>query len=240
MIIKKIFMNEKDGEGEIHRDFLKFGRGEYKKKYQIQAKKQGDRIVIRTGNEFANYFVRKCLEKSSGDIEMSGVVVSTFDLAKDAPFPVERTKNFMGVRQLVVNSKVNPQKLIEFMKKYPSVFYALSFSTPDFELKIKPKAPKSAKPSTKNAEEGEDEIKVDFCVLKTGDKDLIKEFFFDIPDFKEVSISHTLKIQEIQYPKDFAKMKPEEVREKSVRRGVVVREMDVDGKKQVKEAKFEA
>jgi len=242
MIIKKIFLNEKDGEGEIHREFLKFGKGNYKRKYQIQAKKQGEITIIKTSNEFANYFVKKCLEKVKGDIDATGVVVSTFDLKNDAPFPIERTKNFMGIRQLVISSKLNPQKVLEFMKKYPAVFFALSFKTGDFELKIKPKAPKSAKPSTKSPVEGEEEeVKVDFCTLKTQDKELLSEFFFDIPSFdKEVSISHTLKIQEIQYPKDFAKMKPEEVREKSIRKGVVVREMNVDGKKQTKEAGFEA
>jgi hypothetical protein len=237
MIIKNIFEGKFDEE--VHRDFLKFGRGEYKNKYQTQAKKQGELTIIKTGNEFANYFVRKCLEKVKGDIDITGVVVSTFDLKTDAPFPIERTKNFMGIRQLVINSKLNPQKVLEFMKKYPAVFFALSFKTGDFELKIKPKAPKSAKPSTKAVEEGE-EVKVDFCTLKTQDKELIKEFFFDIPNFKEVSISHILKIQEITYPKDFKTMRPEEVREKSKRKGVLVREIEVDGKKEKKEAKFEA
>jgi len=239
MIIKNIFSG-KMGE-DIHREFLKFGKGEYRGKYQIQAKKQGEQTLIKTGNEFANYFVQRCLEKVRGEIDVTGVVVSTFDLKNDAPFPIERTKNFMGIRQLVINSKLNPQKVLDFMKKYPTVFFALSFKTGDFELKIKPKAPKSAKPSTKSPVEGEEEeIKVNFCTLKTQDKELLGEFFFDIPNFKEVSISHTLKIQEIKYPKDFAKMKPEEVREKSVRKGILVREMDVDGKKERKEAGFEA
>jgi hypothetical protein len=239
MIIKNIFSG-KMGE-DVHREFLKFGKGEYKRKYQIQAKKQGEITIIKTSNEFANYFVRKCLEKVHEDIDATGVVVSTFDLKNDAPFPIERTKNFMGIRQLVINSKLNPHKVLEFMKRYPTVFFALSFKTEDFELKIKPKAPKSAKPSTKSPVEGEEEeIKVDFCILKTQDKDLLSEFFFDIPSFKEVSITHTLKIQEIKYPKDFAKMKPEEVREKSVRKGILIREMNVDGRKERKEAGFEA
>jgi hypothetical protein len=44
------------------------------------------------------------------------------------------------------------------MEKHRGLFCS-DFSLPDYELKIKPKAPKSAKPSTS----GEKEAKADFC-----------------------------------------------------------------------------
>jgi len=60
----------------------------------------------------------------------------------------------------------------------------------------------------------------------------------DVGDFKEVKISHDFIINDIDIPKnekDFVKM-----RENAIRKGKVVRKMDIDGKKQEKEAEFEA
>jgi hypothetical protein len=231
MIIKKIFEGKYDEE--VHSDFLKFGRGEYKDKYLIQGKKQGEKWSIKTGYEYANTLVRLCLPKEK--VKVSGVIVATFDVSKEMKFPVERVKNFMGIRQAVINTEVEPKEILELMDKYPRVFFALSFSTPACELKIKAKAPKSAKPSTKEAE-SDDDLKIDFCSLKTTDKEIVKELFFDITDFKEILIKHILKINEIIYPKN--EKDPVKVRELSKRKGVLVRKMTVDGLPSTKEHEF--
>ena len=76
--------------------------------------------------------------------------------------------------------------------------------------------------------------------MKTTDANFIKEMFFDCPEFKEISIKHTLKITDMIYPKDFAKMKPEEVRAVSKRKGILFREVITDGKSEVKQVNFEA
>jgi hypothetical protein len=232
MIIKKIF--EKKFDDEVHGDFLKFGKGEFKDKYLIECKKQKDKLVVKTGPEFANYFVKKGLEKANGKISVSGVIVSTLQM--DIPIS-KGIKQFMGVKQYQVSGEIEPKQVLELMQKYPRAFFALTFNLPDYELKIKPKAPKSAKPSTS----GDKEPKAEFCSLKTSDKNFEKEFLFDVnQDFKEISIKHTLKITDMMYPKEFAKMKPEEVRAQSKRRGVLVRNLEIDGKVETKEANFEA
>ena len=165
-------------------------------------------------------------------------MVSTFDIKKDIKFEISKQKQFMGVKQVGIDSEVLATDIIDLMNKYPRVFFALSFSTPDFELKIKAKAPKSAKPSTKTPDGGK---KADFCSLKTTDRDILGELFFDLQNFqnfKEIKIRHTLKIQDIIYPK--GEKDPIQVREKSKRKGILVRSIDIDGNKQVKEASFEA
>ena len=58
MIIKKIFSKKFDDE--IHSDFLKFGRGEFKDRYLIDVKKQSSGWSIKTSSEFTNFFVKKC------------------------------------------------------------------------------------------------------------------------------------------------------------------------------------
>jgi hypothetical protein len=231
MIIKNIFDGKFDAE--VHSDFLKFGKGEFKDKYLVEAKKVKDRWNIKTGAEFANYLVRNGLEKNPGKINVTGVIVSTMPL--DIPFSSGK-KQFMGVKQFQVSGEVDAKEILDLMNKYPRVFFALSFILPDYELKIKAKAPKSAKPSTKT----DKEAKAEFCSLKTSDSNFVKDMFFDFPTFQEISIRHTLKISDMIYPKDFTKMKPEEVREQSKRKGILVRNILIDGKNEVREAKFEA
>jgi len=230
MTIKKIFSGVFDEE--VHSDFLKFGKGEFKDKYLIDGKKQADKWVIKTGPEFANYLVRLCLEKAKGKVKITGVIVSTLkmdiSISKDL-------KQFMGIKQYKVDTEVEASTVLDLMKQFPRAFFALSFILPDFELKIKPKAPKSAKPST-----SEKEPKAEFCSLKTTDEKVVKELFFDVSFIKEVAIKHLVKIDQIVYPKDFAKMKPEDVREQSKRKGAIVRQITADGKVEIKEAKFEA
>lgn len=239
MTIKKVF----DGifDDEVHSDFLKFGRGEYKNRFMIEGKTQKDIWSIKTSAEFANFFVRKCLEKVSGKIAVKGVIVCTFDLRAECTFDIKKVGNFQGIRKVEIDTEIDPKEILALMKKFPRVFFALTFKTDKFDLKIKPKAPKSGKPG-KATEEGEGEgPKVDFCSLKTADKDLLNELFFGVGlGWKEIRISHTLKINEIIYPKDLKTLKPEQVREQSKRKGIIVRIIEADGKKSVKEANFEA
>jgi len=231
MTIKKIF--NKIFDEEVHSDFLKFGKGEFKDKYLIEAKRVKDRWNIKTGAELANHLVKMGLEKASGKIKVTGVIVSTMKMDISISNGI---KQFMGIKQYKIDSELEASQILEIMGKYPRAFFALSFVLPDYELKIKAKAPKSAKPSTSDKEP-----KAEFCSLKTNDSNVIKELFFDHYNFdKEITVKHIVKIDQIVYPKDFAKMKPEDVREQSKRKGVIIREAIIDGKSVKSEAAFEA
>ena len=109
-----------------------------------------------------------------------------------------------------------------------------AIETEDNLLKIKPKAPKSAKPSTKSDEK----IKPDFCKLITNDSSIGKSFVFEKEDFKNAEITHTFFINEMVLPHgetDFAK-----VREMAKRKGKIVRKALIDGETIVSEKEFEA
>lgn len=229
-IIAKIFSGENDEE--VHSDFIKFSRGVFQDRYLIEGKKQKDKWSIKTSAEFANFFVRRCLEKSRGEVEVKGAIILTKDIRSEFKFPIESVKSYMGIKQFLIETTTSADKILEIMNKYPRAFYALSFSTKDCELKIKAKPPKSGKPGKK----GEDEVKADFCSLKTPDVELIRDLFFDFPNFNEIKIKHTIEIKEIEIPKNFKT--PEEMREKSVRKGVVKRFVDAEGKKEMKEKNF--
>lgn len=237
MFIKNLF--EGKNPEELQQDFLKFSRGDFKDRYLIEAKNQKDRVVIKTSSEFANYLVRTCIENSNEkEINVSGVIVSTFDIReKMGGFvfnPEEEVKQFMGIKQLKVNGKISTEKLIKVMDMFPRGFFALSFSVGKSELKIKPKAPKSAKPSTK----GDKEVGPDFCMIKTSDSSIIRELLFDCSTFKEVKIRHTIKIKEIVYPKN--EKDPIKARENSRRSGEIIRHRVIDGKTDESTANFVA
>ncbi|MEK6928286.1 MAG: hypothetical protein AABX11_07680 [Nanoarchaeota archaeon] len=219
---------------ELHSEFVKYSRGAFTNKYLLDAKKQKDAWSIKAGAEFANVLVRMCLEKVKEDIDVTGVIVATFDVASKASFPIQNVKQFMGIKQAVVNSKISPDKIIKMMNEFPRAFYALSFANEDFTLKIKAKAPKSAKPATA----GGKEPKAEFCSLKTKDAEIVKELFFDFPDFKEIKVNHTLNIKDIELPKGITE--PAMIREKAVRKGVLTRVVKIDEVEHRKEYGFSA
>lgn len=234
MIIKKIF----DGvfDEEVHVAFLKFGRGEYKDKYLIEGKKQAKNWAVKTGAEYANFLVRKCLESIKGEVKVDGVIVSTLDLKDEIGFELKKVSNFQGVRKHVVSTEVKPEEIFELMDKYPKAFFALSFKGDDFVLKVKAKAPTSGKPG----KEKEDGPQADFCSLKTGDENIVSELFFDAGSFDKIKIKHEILVNDIVYPADMANMKPAEIREQAKRKGVLKRVVDADGKVSENSAEFVA
>ncbi|MAH49437.1 hypothetical protein CMI37_26680 [Candidatus Pacearchaeota archaeon] len=239
MIIKKIFEGVFDEE--VHSAFLKFSRGDFKNRYLVEVKKQaGGKWAIKTSAEFANFFVRTCLEKAPEEkIAMKGVIVSTLNIGNDDElgFEIKKRSNFQGIKKLQVDCEISPNKILDLMEKYPRVFFALSFSTPNCQLKIKPKAPKSGKPG----KEGEGP-KVDFCSLKTTNDDIVRELLFDVKldGLSEAAVNHVVRVDEIVYPDNLESLKPEEIREQSKRKGVIVRNLVVEGQESVSEHEFVA
>jgi len=234
MIIKNIFNKEVD-EG-VHVAFLKFGRGVYCDKYLLEGKKQAKNWSVKTGSEYANFLVRRCMESINGPVKVSGVIVSTLDLRDVIKFDLKKVSNFQGVKKHVVDAEIRGEDIFSLMDKYPKAFFALSFKGDDFVLKIKPKAPASGKP-TKGKGDGP---VADFCILKTTKKDIVDELFFDTPSFKEIKVSHEIDITSIVYPDNIDSLKPAEIREMAKRKGILKRVVVVDGKTQNSQAEFVA
>lgn len=91
----------------------------------------------------------------------------------------------------------------------------------------------SGKPGSKK----EGGPKADFCSLKTVDDEIIADLFFDISDFKEVKIIYTVQIYSIEIPREITD--PKETREKSIRKGKIIRKIAVDGFQKIEEKVFE-
>ncbi len=227
--IKKVFNGKSDEH--VHLQFMRFSRGEFKDKALIIAKKTNKNFSIATSYEYANELVKNIAEKLKGNekTRITGAIISTRDLTNEINF--KEKKQFQGVKKYIIDEEMPKEQIINICDKFPKAFLALSFSVGDNELKIKPKAPKSSKPK-----KGDDKPKVDFCKLKTSDESLVKLLIFDVNDFKNVNIVHDFIIDEIIIPKN--ESDPVKMRENAIRKGKIIRYLDIDGKKEVREAKF--
>lgn len=229
--IKKIFEGKSDEL--VHFQFQKFSKGEFKNKAMIKAKNYGSRFNIDTTYEYANELVKFFAEKLGGNkTKVIGMVVSTRDLTGELDF--QNKKQFMGVKQYMIDKEMSGEDIIKLCDLLPNSFIGLSFKVGESELKIKPKAPKSAKPSTKR----EEKLKIDFCKIKTNDKEIINRLIFDkeAQNFKTIEVNHVFLINEIILPsgeKDFVK-----IREFAQKKGKIIRELNIDGKKIIKEIDF--
>jgi len=228
--IKKVFSNEINEE--VHLQFQKFSRGEFRDRAVIKAKKVKDNYTIFTTAEFANEFVRTIAEKLGDEkTNVTGAVISTLGLDNDLDF--KSKKQFMGIKQYIIDKHMSGHEITKLIEKLPKAFFALSFSHKGDVLKIKAKAPKSAKPKTKD-----EAPKPDFCKLITSDEKIAKDFVFEKPDFKEAIISHDFIIKEMIVPKDEKDFAV--AREKSKRKGIIIRRATIDGIKSAVEKEFEA
>lgn len=237
--LKKIFEGKKSDE-LVHSQFMKFSRGEFKDKAMIRLKNSGDKFVMDTTSEYARELVMTLAEKLGDKKTMvTGALISALNLEG---FKYKEKKMAMGVRKYMIEMEMSGKEIMELCNTQKKAFIALSFAVGESELTTKPKSPKSAKGASSAKKEDAD-AKIDFCKLKTSDWSLIEDFVFDaeIRDAKKVEIKHDFLIkdiiisQELKKEKDFAK-----IREMAERKGKIVRKLDLDGKKIVKEADFTA
>lgn len=235
--IKRVF--DDDIDESVHLQFQKFSRGEFRDKAMIHFKKAAGKYNITSSPEYANEMVRTVANKIKEDkVRVTGAIVSTLDLKDYVEY--KEIKQFQGVKRYIIDNEMTGNEILELIEKLPKNFFALSFSTPDgnYKLKIKPKAPKSGKPGKKTAEKP----KPDFCKLTTTDKETAKEFLFeadDIEKVKEANIEHTYYIEDLEIPEevkkegDFKKM-----REEAKRVGRIVRKAVIDGEEKNSEKKI--
>jgi hypothetical protein len=234
--LKKIFEGKGEKDQLVHVQFQKFSRGEFRDKAVILYSKSKDKYSISTTYEYANELVRLMAEKlGSNKARITGAIVSTRDLKGQLNY--SSIKQFAGVKHYVLDIDMSGNVLIELNNKLPTAFFAISMKIGDSELKIKPKAPISGKPSTK-ADAGP---KADFCKFYTNDKNLLKGFVFDDEineNVKKAEINHIYLISNIEIPK--GETDPAKMRENAIRAGKIIRTLKIEDKVIKKEHEFKA
>jgi hypothetical protein len=226
--IKKVL--DRNIDGLVHLQFQKFSKGIFPNKAVIHAKKSAKNVSISTTAEFANDLVLDVAKELGENSSLvTGAIISTINLKELPQYSSVlencQVKQFQGVKSFLIKKEMTGTDLIKIVEAFPKAFFGLSFSSLQTQLKIKPKAPKSGKPSKKDGESP----KPDFCKFKTTNETLIQEFIFENSNFKSAQINHTFIIEEIEIPleakktNDFALM-----REAGVRIGKILRESNID------------
>lgn len=218
----------------VHEAFIKYSKGTFENKYLVQGKKGKEEWTIKTSAEYVNSIVQAGLARVQGAIRITGAIVATFKVAEHASFPTKGLKQFMGIKQTLVDDIISAEQMLALMQKQPRAFYALSFAFPGGTIKTKAKAPKSAKPSTKETTE----VKPDFCTLKTTDEALVAQILVNVPIAKQITLSHAITITSIELPKGISD--PLQIREQAVRVGTITRTCVADDKTTKQEYAFRA
>lgn len=229
--IKSLFENKPSEEA--HKQLSRFSKGTFENRALLDIT-NSKAIKIKTSAEFANELVSFLAETITNKTKITGIVFSTKDLSKVAKF--EEVKNAMGIKKHIINSELSKEELLHLCKECGDAAIHISFKTEKGELKIKEKAPKSGKPGSKD----EEEPKADFCTLTTTNREILKDYAFDINEgFKKVFIKHTYEISELIVPKeyenDFAL-----ARKHAKRKGIIKRIINLEGKQTIKEKDFVA
>ncbi len=230
--IHKLFLDKPDGE--CHRQLKRYGKGIYENKAVIDITRGKKDVKLKTSFEFAQEFAIMLADTLIGKTRVTGVIITTKDIKDSLSFSPAGVSQFAGVKSIKIDNELSKDDILSSIDNHPDALFLLSFSTVAGSLKVKPKSPRSAKPSNKDDEE----VKADFCSFKTSDSKVLEDFAFDITqDFSHAFIKHTLDITEVVYPdeykNDFAK-----IREYGKRKGTIIRESIFDGNKAISKHSF--
>lgn len=212
--IKDLIETGKSEDG--HRYFLRFGKGDYRRRFLISLQK-GKKIKVRGSFELANEFVN--FAKENGETKFSGKILTRSKLEGK-----EGKKKAGGFVYEIEDSSLDG-----FDGAY---FYLLDSNSENMVMKIKKKIPKPGK----NANKIDDK----FCLLELDLKYLekVKErFFWDVPEGRKAIIEHELIITDIVMPE--GEEDPVKIRALAKRKGKIIRTITVDGKETKKEVNFE-
>jgi hypothetical protein len=233
--IKKIFNGNIDEF--VHAQFQKFSRGEFKERALFKIKDSNGKYTVDSSSEYAKEFVIFFARKlGSNTTPVTGALISAFELSG---FSYDDKSSAMGVRKYIFDKVMTGNEILKLCK-IEKAFLGLSFKVGEDELKIRAKSPKSAK-SAGSAKKEEDTPKIDFCKIKTNDKDFVKTLIFEkeAESFKLVIAKHDFIITDIVIPSELkSEKKFEIIREKAQRKGKVIRTLNIDGKKFVFEKEF--
>jgi hypothetical protein len=226
--IKRIWAGKEDEK--IHRQFIRFSRGEFKKRFAINSVKQPDKIKLSSSFELVNDMIDFVFSLTS-KAEVSGIVLIKENIEE---IKEKIQLNNLKVKEKISQAEISGELTSEQEKILSEKAYCLLFdvNSEEITLKTKKKLPKPGKSA---------EQKVDdkFCVIELPGKywnRVKEEFLFDCPEGKKYKINHTIVVQDIDIPKgekDFEKL-----RIMAKRKGKIIRIKEIDNKEERNEKEF--
>jgi hypothetical protein len=229
--IKKIWFGEIDAK--VHAQFVRFSRGIFENRAILNIK-QGNKIKANSTFELANDFVLFLanLEKT---FAVSGILLS-----RENPkqlFDELEIEAAISKKKNLFEAKIDTGLTSEQLKRIAEITYFMLFDmhSQDISFKVKKKLPQPSR-------SGQEKINDKFCTLELDLKFFSRfheEFLFDLPEnFNKARITHRYEISEIILPRGEKNF--EQIRLKAVRKGRIVRKIEVDGKEKITAKDFKA
>lgn len=218
--VKEIFLGKESSKA--HDQFVRFGRGDFKKRFVLKFSFSGDKLKINGSFENCNDLILKAAEVL-GKIRLEGVILSK----KEIEGIVGKKK--ASLYEFLVNKEFSFEEL---KKIYEKCYFMLLNSDSEIKIKCKKKLPRPKK-------SGEAKVDDSFIILEIPKKyfQMFKEeFFWDVPICKKAYISHEVIVNEIEVPK--GAQSPEEMRLNAKRKGEIIREMQFDNQEKKEKIKF--
>ena len=222
--LKEIF--EGKTNEAIHHSFTRYGKGEYER--LLFELKSGKALSVKSSFDFANEFVKLVSEFGKGSLEVSGKIICGHDFKNEVPFEVADYSKRGKLYTAEIQATLTPQQLKELYEKFKLDFLLLNVVGDNVKLKVGKSLPKPG-----------GRIKENFCSA-TLPLEAKHELAWDARDFKVLKVKHLLKINDVEINKELMMKDPAKARLDAVRKGIIVRELDVDGKVERKEVRFAA
>lgn len=211
----------------IHHNFTRYGKGEYER--LVFELKSGKALGVKSSWDFSNEFVKLAAEYGRGKLHVSGKIITNYDFKDKVPCNVTDYSKWGALHTAEVEDDLTPEQLKEIYEKFKFHFLLLNMKGDNLKLKVGKGIPKP----------GKAELKKNFCSA-TFPLEVKQELAWDVKDFKVLQVKHLLKINEIELDKELMQKDPPKARTAAIRKGVIVRLLDVDGKQEKKEVPFTA
>tara|TARA_Y100000310_G_scaffold345502_1_gene465711 strand:+ start:12904 stop:13578 length:675 start_codon:yes stop_codon:yes gene_type:complete len=210
--IKTICQGEKTG-AFVHRQFVRLGKGQYDR-FLVKLKK-GKNLSVKTSFDWSNELFRLVAFNIEEDAEVSGKIITNYDFESEIDAVNFSKRGKLYTAEL--KKAMSPKEMQELFEKFKMHYLLLSVKGSNYKLKCKSSLPK---PGGK--------LKDNFCSASFP-LEFAEEFDFDFgKDYKQAVIIHKLDIQELIVPED-CKDDFRKAREVAVRKGKLIREIDLDG-----------
>lgn len=235
--IKKIL--QKQITPDVHRVFVRYSVGEFEKE-PFKIKKEKERYLVKAGFEYLNFF-HQFLSRNlkSKEITIEGAIESIKNLAsslKEKGLVFSEKKRFgkPGKKFIFKKQKIPFPTYLKIIKEFFGEYLLLEVKTEEASLKLKSLTTPKLGQLTEN-----------FITLELSPSLFLsfkEDYLFDIgEEFKEAVIKHWYFIEEISVDENLLKTNPEKARKEAKRKGRILREIYLNGKKFKKyEIKFEA
>lgn len=212
-----------DGETNdyVHNQFTRFGLGEYNR-FLIGLQITKKNLKVRGSWDIAGMLALMIADLIEGTVSVSGKIIANYDFESELGFESKFGKRGK-LYTAEIKKEMSKEELKELVEKYKMQFLLLNINAGEIKMKSKGSLPKPG-----------GTLKDNFCSASLP-LEMVDEFAWDFDkDFNKATIIHKLIITDLEIPKgyenDFA-----QARIKAIRKGKVIRVIDIDGKEVEKE-----